>query len=95
LFDQEPFLRPDHDPAEAPSRSRGQGWPSLRASASDSFGRPRLDGGEHGARLDGRDEAGSRARAEWRDVILDWAVKSECGRHRITLYPVGCENPVP
>ena len=29
------------------------------------------------------------------DVILDWAVNVQCGRNRITLYPVGCENPVP
>ncbi|HEX3525201.1 MAG TPA: hypothetical protein VHT52_24315 [Stellaceae bacterium] len=30
-----------------------------------------------------------------RDVILDWAVNDECGKHRITLYPVRDENPVP
>lgn len=30
-----------------------------------------------------------------RDVILDWAVIDECGKHRITLYPVGCETRYP
>ena len=45
-------------------------------AANSAFDRPRLDGGEHGARLDGRDEEGAkRSRDGWRDVILDWAVK--------------------
>jgi hypothetical protein len=57
-----------------------------------ALSRPRLDGGEHGARLEGRDD---RSRDERRDVILDWAVNDECGKHRITLYPVRNENPVP
>ena len=62
------------------------------SAPSSTFARPRLDGGEHGARLDGRD---GWSRDERRDVILDWAVNVQCGSNRITFYPVGCENPVP
>src|SRR5215472_7588842 len=43
---------------------------------------------------------GFRVRDEWsrqrrQDVILDRAVRDECGNHRITLYPVGHEGPYP
>src|ERR1700751_2882380 len=43
---------------------------------------------------------GFRGRDEWsrqrrQDVILDRAVNSKCGNHRITLYPVGHEGPYP
>jgi hypothetical protein len=37
LFDREPFLRPDHDPAEAPRRSRSQGWPPFCSSGKLHF----------------------------------------------------------
>ena len=45
-------------------------------AAGSTFARPRLDGTEHGARLDGRDD---RSRDGRRDVILDWAVNVQCG----------------
>ncbi len=54
--------------------------------------RPSLDCGEPGATLDGRDD---RSCDRWRDVVLDWAVNDACGEHRITLYPVRDESPVP
>ena len=44
-------------------------------AAGSAFARPRLDGGEHGARLEGRDDW---SRDERQDVILDWAVNVEC-----------------
>src|SRR5262245_11281476 len=45
-------------------------------AASRAAARPRLDGGEHDARLAG---GGMKARDERRDVILDWAVNEACG----------------
>jgi len=63
------------------------------AGAADGIvSRPRLDGGEPGAPVDGRDD---RSRDRRRDVVLDWAVNDACGEHRITLYPVRDESPVP
>src|SRR5437763_847950 len=63
------------------------------AGAADGIvSRPRLDGGEPGAPVEGRDD---RSRDRRRDVVLDWAVNDACGEHRITLYPVRDESPVP
>jgi hypothetical protein len=86
------FLRPDLDPAGAPRATAVKAGRRCEGAASSGVARPRLDGGEHGARLDGRDD---RSRNERRDVILDWAVNEDCGKHRITLYPVGREDPYP
>src|SRR5229473_2111502 len=86
------FLRPDLDPAGAPRTAAVKAGRRCAGAAGRSIARPRLDGGEHGARLQGRDDW---SRAERRDVILDWAVSDECGKHRITLYPVRARTRYP
>jgi hypothetical protein len=83
------------------SRSRFHGAPPAAAvkagrhcagATRSVVTRPRLDGGEPGARLDGRDD---RSRDRRQDMILDWAANDACGKHRITLYPVRDESPGP
>src|SRR6266704_4960102 len=76
LFDRGPFLRPDRDPGGAPRAAAVKAGRRGVGAASSTVARPRLDGGEHGARLQGRDEG---SRDERRDVILDWAAREECG----------------
>jgi hypothetical protein len=88
LFDRGLFLRPDHDTVGAPRAAAVKAGHRPPPEAARSG----LDGGEHGAMLDGRDD-GSRNRR--RGVILDWAVSENCGKYRITLYPVGHDSPVP
>jgi hypothetical protein len=62
-------------------------------AARSAVVRPRLDGGEPGARLDGRDD---EARDERHDVIPGLGrFASMRQQHRITLYPVGRDCPVP
>jgi len=78
--------------SQSAARSRGQGWPALRWRHGGIVSRPRLEGGEPGARLDGRDD---RSRDRRQDMILDWAANDACGKHRITLYPVRDESPGP
>jgi hypothetical protein len=71
-----PFLRPDLDPAGAPRAAAVKAGRRCAWAASSILARPRLDCGEHGARLEDRDDW---SRDERRDVILDWAVSEECG----------------
>ena len=61
-------------------------------ATGSTVSRPRLDDGEHGARLDGRDD---RSRDRRRAVMLAWATNDACGKLRITLYSVRDESPVP
>jgi hypothetical protein len=61
-------------------------------ATANAVSRPRLDEGEHGARLDGRDD---RSRDRRQDMILDWATNDACGKLRITLYSVRDQSPVP
>lgn len=70
------FLRPDLDPAGAPRAAAVKAGRCCAGAASSSLARPRLDGGEHGARLEGRDDWSRNAQ---RGVIRDWAVNDECG----------------
>jgi hypothetical protein len=75
LCSTEPFLRPDRDAAGAPRTAAVKAGRRCAGAACSALARPRLDGGEHGARLEGRDDW---SRAERQDVILDWAVNVEC-----------------
>jgi hypothetical protein len=65
---------------------------SARAETS-ILNRPRLDGGEHGARVEASGQPKSRNQQQ-NVLILDWAEQA-CGEHRITLYPVGHKARIP
>ena len=71
-----PFLRPDRAWCGASRAAAVRAGRRCAGAASSIVARPRLDGGEHGAKPEGRDEW---SREERRDVILDWAVNDECG----------------
>jgi hypothetical protein len=51
-----PFLRPDLDLAEAPRAAAVKAGRHCGRATDSAVARPRLDGGEHGARLEGRDD---------------------------------------
>src|SRR5882672_3474575 len=76
LCSTEAFLRPDLNPAGAPRAAAVKAGRRCAGATSSAVARPRLDGGEPGATLEGR---GDWARHERWDVILDWAVNDECG----------------
>jgi hypothetical protein len=86
------FLRPDHDARGAPRAAVVKAGRHCAGATGSIASRPRLDDGEPGARLDGRDD---RSRDRRRDVMLDWAANDACGKHRITLYSVRDESPGP
>src|ERR1700704_3485947 len=69
------FLHPDRGCFGAPRTAAVKAGRRSAVTASSGVARPRLDRGEHGARIEGRDDW---ARHERRDVILDWAVNDEC-----------------
>jgi hypothetical protein len=52
-----PFLRPDLDPAEAPRADALKVGRRCAGAASSALARPCLEGGEHGAKLGGRDDS--------------------------------------
>src|SRR5438132_2919098 len=76
LCSTEAFLRPDLSSADAPRTAAVKAGRRRAGAASSIVARPRLDGGEHGAKPEGRDEW---SREERQNVILDWAVNDECG----------------
>src|SRR5438132_3646362 len=76
LCSTEAFLRPDLSSADAPRTAAVKAGRRCAGAASSIVARPRLVGGEHGAKLAGRDEW---SRDERGNVILDWAVNDECG----------------
>jgi hypothetical protein len=73
LFDHGAVFSPRPRLVWSVARSRGQGWPSLRSSHGHIVARPRLDGGEHGARVV---RSGRSGRATSGNMILDWAVNA-------------------
>src|SRR4030088_445565 len=69
------FLRPGHDFAERRAQPSSRLAGTVAARRIGSYPGPRLDDGEPGAKLDGRDDR-SRSTTQ---VILDWAVNDACG----------------
>ena len=72
------------------ARSRRQGWPSVRQSRRLGVARPRLDGGEHGAKLLRSGTNWSRRAARRDPGLGHWLRMRD---HRITLYPVRAREP--
>src|SRR5882762_2436808 len=67
LFDRGPFLRPDRGRGDAPRTAAVKaGRRGLRAARCSAY-RPRLDGGEHGARLAGLGRSTVGTRVAMRD----------------------------
>jgi len=54
LCSTEAFLRPDLDPAGAPRTAAVKAGRRRAGAASSIVARPRFDGGEHGAKPEGR-----------------------------------------
>ena len=83
-----PFLRPDLGGAGAPRAAAVKAGRRPPPQAARSG----LDGGEHGAKLSGRDD-GSRDKRQ--DVILDWAVCDECANTASPCIRFGRETRYP
>src|SRR5712691_13254365 len=68
LFDHGPFLRPDRDRSGAPRTAAVKAGRRVPGAAGCGASRPRLDGGEHGARLAGLGRSALEANVAMRDV---------------------------
>ena len=86
------FLRPDRDALERRAQPRSRLAGTARARQTASYPGHALTAASPALRL----MDGTIGRAiDDETWFLDWAVNDACGEHRITLYPVRDESPVP
>src|SRR6266852_924688 len=88
----EAFLRPDLDWGGAPRAAAVKAGRRCTGAAGSGSPGHALTAASTARSFEGR---GDGRRADWADMTLDSAVSGDCGKIRITLYPVGRDGPDP
>src|SRR5260370_6075865 len=88
----EAFLRPDLDWGGAPGAAAVKAGRRCAGAAGSGSPGHALTAASTARSFEGR---GDGQRTDWADMTLDSAVSGDCGKIRITLYPVGRDGPDP
>src|SRR5260370_1650364 len=88
----EAFLRPNLDGAGRPRAAAVKAGRRCAGAAGSGSPGHALTAASTARSFEGR---GDGQRTDWADMTLDSAVSGDCGKIRITLYPVGRDGPDP